>query len=129
MVHWLALLFQRDCGFPKFPVAIMVPQNLFMLALFGDFYYKTYVKDKSKAKKDDDHKRRNGDDDDNPASNQKLHTASNNGISKPIANGNGTAYKANNLNNLNNSNNHQSHNYSASNNKAKVNGISSSLAQ
>lgn len=47
-MHWLALLFHEDCGFPKFPVAIMIPQNLFMMALFGDFYYKSYV---MKAKK------------------------------------------------------------------------------
>lgn len=43
MSHWLSLLFS-DCGFPKFTVAVMVPQNLFMLALFSDFYYKAYVK-------------------------------------------------------------------------------------
>lgn len=44
MTHWMFLLFHDDCGFPLFPVAIMVPQNLFMLALFADFYYKTYIK-------------------------------------------------------------------------------------
>lgn len=42
-MHWLALLFHSDCGFPKWPVAVMIPQNLFMLALFGDFYYRAYV--------------------------------------------------------------------------------------
>lgn len=43
-MHWMALLIHPDCGYPKWPVAIMIPQNLFMMALFGDFYYKTYVK-------------------------------------------------------------------------------------
>lgn len=49
-MHWLSLLVHADCGFPKWPVAVMVPQNLFMLALFGDFYYKSYVQ---KTKKDE----------------------------------------------------------------------------
>lgn len=41
--HWAALLFQESCGYPKWPVAIMIPQNFFMLALFGDFYRKAYI--------------------------------------------------------------------------------------
>lgn len=28
----------------------MIPQNLFMLALFGDFYYKSYVQKKTKKR-------------------------------------------------------------------------------
>lgn len=50
MSHWLALLFHDGCGFPKFTIAIMVPQNLFMLAMFSDFYYKTYILKARKAK-------------------------------------------------------------------------------
>ncbi|KAJ6637426.1 Elongation of very long chain fatty acids protein [Pseudolycoriella hygida] len=47
--HWAALLFQESCGYPKWPVAIMIPQNFFMLALFGDFYRKAYILKKPKV--------------------------------------------------------------------------------
>nr|FAA01268.1 TPA: elongation of very long chain fatty acids protein 10 [Ladona fulva] len=39
--HSLQLLF-RECQYPKFTVGILVPQNLFMLSLFADFYRRTY---------------------------------------------------------------------------------------
>ncbi|XP_063920200.1 very long chain fatty acid elongase 7-like [Zophobas morio] len=38
------LLFKPDCQYPKIGPFIIVPQSLFMMVLFGDFYYKTYVK-------------------------------------------------------------------------------------
>ncbi|XP_055714746.1 elongation of very long chain fatty acids protein AAEL008004-like [Phlebotomus papatasi] len=41
-VHYL-LLFLIDCGFPKFIGYFITPQNAFMLAMFGDFYYKAYI--------------------------------------------------------------------------------------
>lgn len=40
--HWAVLIF-NNCGYPKWPIAIMIPQNFFMLALFGDFYRKAYL--------------------------------------------------------------------------------------
>lgn len=91
MVHWLVLLFQRDCQFPKFPVAIMVPQNLFMLALFGDFYYKTYI---NKAKEERNVKKLDNDDvnnNNNIDNNNNNNANINNGISsfKSMLNGNG----------------------------------------
>jgi len=95
MMHWLVLLFQRDCGFPKFPVAIMVPQNLFMLALFGDFYYKTYVK---KAKI---HRKKRDDDDVGssplPVNNEskEINNNVNNGTAKAMLNGNGITCRNN----------------------------------
>ncbi|KAL0109555.1 hypothetical protein PUN28_014548 [Cardiocondyla obscurior] len=46
-LHYLQLAWVEDCGFPLWPAYIMVPQNLFMIVLFGDFYYKTYIKEKS----------------------------------------------------------------------------------
>lgn len=49
IVHWSVILFQPECKFPKFAVGVMVPQNLFMLALFGDFYRKTYMNPKKKV--------------------------------------------------------------------------------
>ncbi|XP_011174994.1 elongation of very long chain fatty acids protein [Solenopsis invicta] len=48
--HYLQLIWVEDCGFPIWPVYIMVPQNLFMMLLFGDFYYKTYTKKKPEIK-------------------------------------------------------------------------------
>lgn len=44
LYHFAQLLWIPDCGFPKWPAAIFIPQNLFMIVLFSDFYYKTYVK-------------------------------------------------------------------------------------
>ncbi|KYQ57240.1 Elongation of very long chain fatty acids protein 7, partial [Trachymyrmex zeteki] len=45
-LHYLQLTWVEDCGFPVWPVYVMVPQNLFMIILFGDFYYKAYIKKK-----------------------------------------------------------------------------------
>lgn len=42
--HFSVILFQPNCEYPKFTAAILVPQNLFMLFLFGDFYRKAYMK-------------------------------------------------------------------------------------
>lgn len=49
LVHFSQLIWRKDCGYPLWPAAIFIPQNLFMIVLFGDFYYKTYIK-KSKKK-------------------------------------------------------------------------------
>ncbi|XP_059610225.1 uncharacterized protein LOC132257373 [Phlebotomus argentipes] len=45
LMHWLVLI-PSDCGYPRFPVIIMVPQNLFMFFLFADFYYREYIRKK-----------------------------------------------------------------------------------
>lgn len=42
--HFGALLFQPNCKYPRFTAVILIPQNLFMLFLFGDFYRKAYMK-------------------------------------------------------------------------------------
>ncbi|KAK0166808.1 hypothetical protein PV327_004291 [Microctonus hyperodae] len=44
ILYHFAQLLWTDCGFPVWPAAIFIPQNLFMIVLFGDFYYKTYIK-------------------------------------------------------------------------------------
>lgn len=44
LLHFVLLGWAKDCGFPQWPAAVMIPQNIFMLILFGDFYYKTYIK-------------------------------------------------------------------------------------
>lgn len=70
----------------------MVPQNLFMLALFGDFYYKTYI---NQAKQERNVKKLDNDDvqnnNNNNKNNNNINNANiNNGISKPmLSNGNG----------------------------------------
>lgn len=102
MVHWMSLLFQSNCAYPKFPVAIMVPQNLFMLALFGDFYYKTYIQAKkcktTKSMCDDKKKDDNDDNNNSPP----IESSTANGSIKTMANGNGIICR-NNVNNYNSS--------------------------
>ncbi|KAG7199829.1 hypothetical protein KM043_017661 [Ampulex compressa] len=44
LIHYSQLIWVEDCGFPVWPAAIMIPQNIFMIILFCDFYYKTYIK-------------------------------------------------------------------------------------
>ncbi|XP_015430273.1 PREDICTED: elongation of very long chain fatty acids protein 7-like [Dufourea novaeangliae] len=44
MLHFVVLVWVEDCGFPKWTAAVLIPQNLFMMVLFGDFYYKTYIR-------------------------------------------------------------------------------------
>ncbi|CAL7952340.1 unnamed protein product [Xylocopa violacea] len=44
LVHFVMLMLSEDCGFPKWVAAAMIPQNFFMIMLFGDFYYKAYIK-------------------------------------------------------------------------------------
>lgn len=44
ILHDAQLAWVEDCGFPLWVPYVMIPQNLFMLTLFGDFYYKTYIK-------------------------------------------------------------------------------------
>ncbi|XP_044755179.1 uncharacterized protein LOC123314125 [Coccinella septempunctata] len=41
---YLTVVFQPNCGYPKFPAMVFLSQNIFMLILFGDFYYKAYIK-------------------------------------------------------------------------------------
>lgn len=76
----------------------MVPQNLFMLALFGDFYYKTYIQAK-KSKTSGDKKKDDNDDNNNSP---PIETSTANGSIKTMANGNGIICR-NNVNNYNSS--------------------------
>lgn len=41
------VIISKDCNYPKWIAILFVPQNFFMFILFGDFYYKTYIKKKS----------------------------------------------------------------------------------
>ncbi|XP_032511279.2 elongation of very long chain fatty acids protein 7-like [Danaus plexippus] len=52
VVHMTTIVFVKDCAYPRWISAMYIPQNLFMLLLFLDFYIKTYVK-KPKEKSDD----------------------------------------------------------------------------
>lgn len=46
IIHFSLPLF-TDCDYPKGLLAAIVVQNVFMLALFGDFYVKAYIKKKN----------------------------------------------------------------------------------
>ncbi|CAG4936671.1 unnamed protein product [Colias eurytheme] len=48
-LHMAALIFKEDCGYPRWVVFVFLPNDLFLLTLFVDFYIKTYIK-KPKAK-------------------------------------------------------------------------------
>ncbi|KAJ8932811.1 hypothetical protein NQ314_014515 [Rhamnusium bicolor] len=37
------LMLKPDCRYPKLVSFFFVPQNVFMLVLFGDFYRRTYL--------------------------------------------------------------------------------------
>ncbi|XP_034191068.1 very long chain fatty acid elongase 7 [Osmia lignaria lignaria] len=44
LLHFVLLAWSEDCGFPKWTAAVMIPQNVFMIVLFADFYYKAYIR-------------------------------------------------------------------------------------
>lgn len=44
LIHFSQLIFIEDCPFPKLLAAAFIPQILFMIILFGDFYYNAYLK-------------------------------------------------------------------------------------
>ncbi|XP_014487719.1 PREDICTED: elongation of very long chain fatty acids protein AAEL008004-like, partial [Dinoponera quadriceps] len=43
-------LFWTHCGYPKWTAIFIIPQDVFMLVLFGDFYYNTYQRANSAVK-------------------------------------------------------------------------------
>lgn len=43
-VHAMLGLFASNCNFPKYLIAIGIPQDIFMFSLFWDFYRRTYLK-------------------------------------------------------------------------------------
>ncbi|XP_023940025.1 elongation of very long chain fatty acids protein isoform X2 [Bicyclus anynana] len=49
-LHFSALALVDECAFPRQPAYILIPQNLFMVILFSDFYYRAYIKSSSIAK-------------------------------------------------------------------------------
>ncbi|KAJ8724019.1 hypothetical protein PYW07_007999 [Mythimna separata] len=47
LMHFIALaVAPADCAFPRQPAFLLIPQNLFMVILFSDFYYRSYIKSK-----------------------------------------------------------------------------------
>ncbi|KAM3961927.1 very long chain fatty acid elongase 7 [Aphomia sociella] len=44
VVHMSVIVFMPDCAYPRWTAAVFLPQNLFMLILFVDFYIKEYIK-------------------------------------------------------------------------------------
>lgn len=45
-LHWGIMVISPSCGFPKILAFFFFPQNMFMLAMFLQFYYKAYIKNK-----------------------------------------------------------------------------------
>jgi hypothetical protein len=50
IIHFSRAILAENCGFPKFFLWISATQNVCMLALFGDYYIKTYLKPKKTQK-------------------------------------------------------------------------------
>ncbi|XP_059061442.1 elongation of very long chain fatty acids protein 7-like [Achroia grisella] len=44
VIHMGAIVFMPNCAFPRWTAAVFLPQNIFMLVLFVDFYIKEYIK-------------------------------------------------------------------------------------
>ncbi|XP_041976085.1 elongation of very long chain fatty acids protein AAEL008004-like [Aricia agestis] len=53
VVHMGSIAVIKDCDYPVFAVFVFLPQNIFMLIMFIDFYIKTYIKN-SKGKKNEE---------------------------------------------------------------------------
>ncbi|KAL1490972.1 hypothetical protein ABEB36_011639 [Hypothenemus hampei] len=51
MIYKYGQLFVNDCDYPKVVSFFLVPQNIFMIVLFGDFYVKTYILAPKRRKK------------------------------------------------------------------------------
>lgn len=49
MILFTQIAIIPGCNYPVWTMIVFVPQNLFMLILFGDFYYKAYIKKKPAA--------------------------------------------------------------------------------
>jgi len=43
LLHFTTVFFVENCSYPKIPSIILIPQNLFMIILFSDFYRKAYL--------------------------------------------------------------------------------------
>ncbi|KAG6465478.1 elongation of very long chain fatty acids protein 4-like [Manduca sexta] len=44
LAHFIVLTLAKDCNYPREPAYLLIPQNLFMVILFLDFYYRSYIK-------------------------------------------------------------------------------------
>ncbi|XP_031769690.2 elongation of very long chain fatty acids protein 4-like isoform X2 [Galleria mellonella] len=44
LIHFVLVVTIPDCAVPRQPAYILIPQNLFMVILFVDFYYRSYIK-------------------------------------------------------------------------------------
>lgn len=51
-IHFLTPVF-FECGFSRIFSFALALQNIFMLLLFGDFYYKAYIKKKPAVKREE----------------------------------------------------------------------------
>lgn len=51
IIHTSQLIWE-DCGYPRWTIFILLPQNIFMLALFWDFYRSNYLGKRRSSSKD-----------------------------------------------------------------------------
>ncbi|CAK1590408.1 unnamed protein product [Parnassius mnemosyne] len=49
ILHFGHILFEPSCGYPKWVSFVFLPQNIFILFLFIDFYIKEYINKKKKG--------------------------------------------------------------------------------
>ncbi|KAF5281628.1 hypothetical protein FQR65_LT02948 [Abscondita terminalis] len=52
-VHFLFVLIQPNCKYPRWPALTLMPFNILLFALFTNFYIKAYVKPKRSIQKSD----------------------------------------------------------------------------
>ncbi|CAB0019367.1 unnamed protein product [Nesidiocoris tenuis] len=50
-IHAIIGYFHPTCSIPKWALMAFIPQDIFMIALFSDFYIKAYIKPKKQKKK------------------------------------------------------------------------------
>ncbi|EFN85775.1 Elongation of very long chain fatty acids protein 4 [Harpegnathos saltator] len=44
LAYHISQLLWTDCGYPQWPALVLLPQHVFMLVLFAEFYYNAYIK-------------------------------------------------------------------------------------
>ncbi|KAJ8732478.1 hypothetical protein PYW07_015077 [Mythimna separata] len=85
VVHMAIIVFKPDCEFPRWTSAVFLPQNLFMLLLFIDFYIKTYIKkpqEKLKEQMNAVKANNQNNDKSNDLNNEAINTKTENGFNK-----------------------------------------------
>ncbi|XP_075970162.1 very long chain fatty acid elongase 7-like [Anticarsia gemmatalis] len=125
VMHMAIIVFKTDCAYPRWVSAVFLPQNIFMLVLFIDFYIKAYVL-KPKEKVANNNKLNNEAENNNNYSNGYDKTSNENGIklSSEVIKLNELNKKKSNLYGVNGfgNGNHKNNNYDENSNIKNGNG-------